>query len=76
MQGGKFGKLYNWYAINDPRGLAPQGWHIPNDEEWTTLETTLGGSSVAGGKMKEAGSGVPFNMPLIKAPILCNKNGI
>ncbi|MBK6565380.1 MAG: fibrobacter succinogenes major paralogous domain-containing protein [Saprospiraceae bacterium] len=61
IQGGKFGKLYNWYAINDPRGLAPQGWHIPNDEEWTTLETTLGGSSVAGGKMKEAGSGVPFN---------------
>lgn len=55
IQGGKFGKLYNWYAVNDPRGLAPQGWHIPSDAEWTTLETTLGGSSVAGGKMKEAG---------------------
>ena len=37
-------------------GLAPQGWHIPSDAEWTTLETTLGGSSVAGGKMKEAGT--------------------
>ncbi|MFN5376705.1 MAG: FISUMP domain-containing protein, partial [Chitinophagaceae bacterium] len=37
------------------RGLAPQGWHIPSDEEWTTLTTTLGGTSVAGGKMKEAG---------------------
>jgi uncharacterized protein (TIGR02145 family) len=55
-QGNKYGKLYNWYAVNDPRGLAPQGWHVPSDAEWTTLETTLGGSSVAGGKMKEAGT--------------------
>jgi len=53
-QGNKYGKLYNWYAVNDPRGLAPQGWHIPSDAEWTILETTLGGSSVAGGAMKEA----------------------
>ena len=55
-QGNKYGKLYNWFAVNDPRGLAPQGWHIPSDAEWTTLETTLGGSSVAGAKMKEAGT--------------------
>lgn len=55
-QGTKYGKLYNWYAVNDPRGLAPQGWHIPSDAEWTALETPLGGSSVAGGKMKEAGT--------------------
>lgn len=55
-QGNKYGKLYNWYAVNDPRGLAPQGWHIPSDAEWTTLETTLGDPSVAGGKMKEAGT--------------------
>ena len=55
-QGNKYGKLYNWYAVNDPRGLAPQGWHIPSDAEWTTLETSLGGTSVAGGKMKEAGT--------------------
>ncbi len=54
--GTKYGKLYNWYAINDPRGLAPEGWHIPSDVEWTALETTLGGASVAGGKMKEAGT--------------------
>lgn len=54
--GTKYGKLYNWYAVNDPRGLAPQGWHIPSDVEWTTIETTLGGSLIAGGKMKEAGS--------------------
>jgi uncharacterized protein (TIGR02145 family) len=55
-QGTKYDKLYNWYAVNDPRGLAPEGWHIPTDAEWTTLETSLGGSSVAGGKMKEAGT--------------------
>jgi uncharacterized protein (TIGR02145 family) len=55
-QGNKYGKLYNWYAVNDPRGLAPQGWHIPSDAEWTALETTLGGSSVAGAKMKEPGT--------------------
>ncbi len=56
IQGNKYGKLYNWYAVNDPRGLAPQGWHIPSDAEWTTLETTLGGLSVAGGRMKEPGT--------------------
>ena len=56
MQGSKYGKLYNWYAVNDARRLAPQGWHIPSDAEWTTLETTLGGSSVAGGKMKIPGT--------------------
>ena len=50
-----YGKLYNWYAVNDPRGLAPQGWHIPTDAEWTTLSTLLGGTSVAGGKMKTTG---------------------
>src|SRR5690242_1829855 len=34
-----YGKLYNWYAVNDPRGIAPLGWHIPTDAEWTTLST-------------------------------------
>jgi uncharacterized protein (TIGR02145 family) len=56
IQGAKYGKLYNWYAVNDPRGLAPQGWHIPSDEEWTTLANSLGGELVAGGKMKEPGT--------------------
>jgi uncharacterized protein (TIGR02145 family) len=40
--GTKYGKLYNWYAINDSRGLAPMGYHIPSDEEWSTLENYLG----------------------------------
>jgi uncharacterized protein (TIGR02145 family) len=51
----KYGKLYNWYAVNDPRGLAPEGWHVPTDEEWTTLTTYLGNQIMAGGKMKETG---------------------
>ena len=50
-----YGKLYNWYAVNDPRGLAPVDYHIPTDNEVATLSTSLGGDSVAGGKMKEIG---------------------
>ncbi len=51
-----YGALYNWYATTDSRGLCPTSWHVPTDAEWTTLATTLGGSSVAGGKMKEPGT--------------------
>ncbi len=40
--GDRYGVLYNWFAVQDPRGLAPEGWHIPSDEEWKTLEMTLG----------------------------------
>jgi uncharacterized protein (TIGR02145 family) len=63
--GAIYGKLYNWYAVagihdNDPNTpnkiLAPEGWHIPTDAEWTTLTTFLGGESVAGGKMKATGT--------------------
>ena len=46
-----YGLLYNWYAVAHSRGLAPDGWHVPTDAEWRTLETTLGGSSVAGSKL-------------------------
>ena len=42
---------YNWYAVNDPRGLAPVGWHVPSYNELTTLQDCLGGF-FAGGKMK------------------------
>ena len=48
--GEKYGKLYNWYAVNDPRGLAPKGYHIPTDAEWTILTENLGDE--AGKKMK------------------------
>jgi uncharacterized protein (TIGR02145 family) len=50
--GEKYGKLYNRYAVNDPRGLAPVGYHISTDEEWTILTDHLGGESKAGARMK------------------------
>ena len=50
--GTKYGKLYNWFAVNDARGLAPTGYHIPTDEEWTVLSTFLGVEDAAGKKMK------------------------
>jgi uncharacterized protein (TIGR02145 family) len=54
--GAKYGKLYNWYAVIDSNGLCPQGWHVPGDDEWMVLTDYLGGESVAGGKMKDAGT--------------------
>jgi uncharacterized protein (TIGR02145 family) len=51
-----YGRLYNSYAISDPRGVCPSGWHIPSDAEWTTLVDNLGGMSLAGGKIKEIGT--------------------
>lgn len=57
IENGKiFGKLYNGYAVYNPLGLAPEGWHIPTDKEWTILTDYLGGEEVAGGKLKEAGT--------------------
>lgn len=52
LNGEKYGKLYNWYALNDPRGIAPKGWHIPSEKEWIKLSTYLGGENIAGDKMK------------------------
>jgi uncharacterized protein (TIGR02145 family) len=48
----KYGKLYNWYAVNDKRGLAPEGRHVSTDTEWTKLINYLGGEAVAGSKIK------------------------
>jgi uncharacterized protein (TIGR02145 family) len=56
LNGQIYGKLYNWYAVNDPRGLAPIGWRVPTDADWTALTTCLGGEEVAGGKMKTTGT--------------------
>lgn len=51
-----YGKLYNWYAVADPRNICPTGWHVPTDPEWTLLTDYLGGLEVAGGKMKTTGT--------------------
>ncbi len=48
-----YGKLYNWYATVDPRGLCPSGWHVPSDDEWAVLTDFLGGKEIAGAKLKE-----------------------
>jgi len=51
-----YGALYNWYAAADTNEICPSGWHVPTDAEWTAVEMFLGGSNIAGGKMKEAGT--------------------
>jgi len=62
-----YGRLYNWFAVNDPRILSPLGWHIPTDNEWKQLEIYLGltqeqadghgyRGTIEGGKLKEAGT--------------------
>jgi uncharacterized protein (TIGR02145 family) len=51
-----YGALYNWFAVDNANGLCPTGWHVPTDAEWTVLTDFLGGSSVAGGPLKETGT--------------------
>jgi len=50
-----YGKLYNWDAVTDPRNVCPTGWHVPTIGDWGVLVDHLGGSAVAGGKMKTTG---------------------
>ena len=50
--GERYGKLYNWYAVNDPRGLAPKGWKVPSEADWSRLIDFLGGGNIASKKMK------------------------
>ena len=51
-----FGNLYNWYAVNDARKLAPKGWHIPSSEEWDILINFIGGDSATSPKLRQTGS--------------------
>jgi uncharacterized protein (TIGR02145 family) len=50
-----YGAFYNWYAVNTGK-LAPTGWHVPTDSEWSMLTTYCNGESMAGGKLKETGT--------------------
>ena len=50
-----YGAFYNWHAVATGK-LCPEGWHVPDDNEWAELVAFLGGSAVAGGKMKEIGT--------------------
>ena len=75
MYAATYGKLYNWYAINDSRGLAPEGWHIPTDFEWTTLGSCLGGDDIAGGPIKEIGT-THWNTPNTGATNLSGFTGL
>ena len=52
--GKKYGKLYNWFSVNDKRGLAPAGYHIPSDAEWSVLTESLGGVELSGTKLKSS----------------------
>jgi uncharacterized protein (TIGR02145 family) len=77
-----YGKLYNWYAVNDPRGLSPQGYHVPSEDDWFELTTFLGGINVSGTKMK---STILWDIPNISTNSsnfsglpagYCNYNGL
>lgn len=85
-----YGKLYNWFAVNDPRGLVPEKWHIPNDEEWRVLTEYLGGKEIedkleneepiwystnAGGIMKSIGTN-HWKSPNEKAINSCGFSGL
>ena len=58
--------MYNWYAVNDPRGLAPEGYHIPTQSEWLNLINCAGGLSTAGGELKQTGT-TYWNSPNVGA---------
>jgi len=70
----KYGALYNWYTVDDSRGLCPEGWHVPTHAEWTTLTTYLGGTSVAGGKMKSTSN--LWNSPNTDATNISSFSGL
>jgi uncharacterized protein (TIGR02145 family) len=50
-----YGKLYNWFAVKDPRGLAPDGWRIASDEDWSQLTDYLGGEGIAAFSLRTTG---------------------
>ncbi|HYG50168.1 MAG TPA: fibrobacter succinogenes major paralogous domain-containing protein [Flavobacteriales bacterium] len=76
-----FGRLYNWYAVNDSRGLAPEGWHVPSESEWEELVSFAGQAEYAGKYLKsknlwlsEAGGVDEYKFSALPAG-MCEANG-
>ncbi len=77
--GPKYGRFYNWYAVNDPRGLAPKGWHVPSDSEWDIIIKHLAGNSAEVNKPVTAGNFTIYTTDavgtLLKSTSGWNENG-
>lgn len=54
--GAVYGHLYNWYAVDDSRGLCPDGWHVPDTSEWNDMYLQFGNAAEAGGHLRHAGT--------------------
>ena len=70
-----YGRLYNWYAVNDSRNLAPAGWHAATGADWTALLNYFGGAGVAAGNLKEAGTN-HWLSPNVAYPNDCGFNAL
>ena len=69
-----FGRLYTWYAVKT-RNVCPQGWHVPSESDWEKLITFLGGSEIAGGKLKSVDSTM-WELPNVGANNSTNFTGV
>ncbi len=74
-EGHPYGLLYNWYTAVDERNVCPSGWHVPDEQEWNALASLLGGSFIAGGKMKSTGLEF-WDSPNLDASNLSGFNGL
>ncbi len=74
--GKKRGKLYNWFAVNDPRGLAPDGWRIPSKEEWSQLVEFVGGEMEADDNLKAKSGWGPYEVSFNNKTVRKDGNGV
>lgn len=62
FQSDVYGKLYNWFAVNDSKGICPAGWKVPSDDEWKTLEIELGMTAEEANNLEWRGDGIGTKM--------------